>query len=262
MKSRRALLGCLFAGCAGAPDPHGFPATPDPHVVHFTSERPLAGRLQHEARAASGDLRFELADSDADPERYRRLTGTDGSLATCLVAAGDVPLGAWVIWSDANELAERVQEARALAPQIVAAQADGAGEALAALYARTGSDALAARHSRAYAARYEALHGRTDRARALLSPSTDPQSANLTLAIVMTKELRAAEALPLLAQPAGQDEDLRLLTLADALHQTGDGTRALRLLEQLQRDHPHSRWRAAAQEQIDHLRSPSHGHKH
>ncbi len=125
-------------------------------------------------------------------------------------------------------------------------------------------------------ARAQVTRGRPQEARAHLAAYTalDPDDrtgratrARFTLALALFIERRLAESLkvlePLVAgDPAGEDAPHQLYVLGTLQHEMRDDTGGMATLERLRLEHALSRWAAAAQEQIAHIKNPEADHQH
>jgi tetratricopeptide (TPR) repeat protein len=89
----------------------------------------------------------------------------------------------------------------------------------------------------------------------------------LTEGLTLAVERRAKEARPVLegligSFPGFAERDHALLALGLALHDVREDAAAKAALERLVREHPGSRWRAAALDQIEHIKNPEADHQH
>lgn len=140
--------------------------------------------------------------------------------------------------------------------------------------AKALATSMAAAHERL--ARLEVVRGRNREARAHLEAyrglqqalgSGSSAPALLTEGLVLMVERRVREGREVLEEllrrhPATPEMDHVLFALGMARHELKDDAAALAALEQVQRQHPGSRFAAAARQQIEHIRNPVNDHVH
>jgi tetratricopeptide (TPR) repeat protein len=270
-----------------------------PLHVHFTrSDAPLAQAMDETlaleparqiARAQFINLRL---DARSQSELFRRFTGRDGALASCIVdldASGQQDVVAVALgYQDADRYAMFLDSAIKTLPKLRKLR-DGPGTdpaerlELGELYAEQGSETRAravfeqlnasAGHAAAleHLARLDVEAGRIAQARAELTEARALGSAEprllLTEALILSSERRVSDAATLLTQGlpamnAGNERLRSLLLLGQLEHELTHDERALISLEAVQRESPNSAFSRAADEHIRHIKNPAPDHVH
>lgn len=278
-------------------------------LVHFWLDgRPLSREMLEKTFADPGVVRLARErfvgvrlESRKVPDLFRRLSGSRGGMATCIVDYTEDVISALPGYADADALVRFLTRAgRGYgALRAIREAADRRPDRAAVLFAlgeeyvrldsrrraetcfrrvveragRSDVEHRVAAFSHERLARMSAMRGRNLEAREALEAYRRSGSAGredramVTEALAFSLERKPREALRVLGEarrrfPASVERDQMLLLTGICRHDAGDTKQALATLEGMVREFPGSSWVADAKTRIEHIKNPPPGHGH